>query len=156
MKLFVDTNILLDYLDERLGFDAAARELMVLGFLHEFELWMSSSQVTDLFFILSKGGTPSKADDARRRIRHARRFVRVCSLAETDVDAALDSPWSDFEDACVYQCALKVKADAIVTRNQEDFEKSSIKVFDCTGLFAYLEEEKGLVYDFVPMEKTEP
>lgn len=52
--------------------------------------------------------------------------------------------------------ALKVKADAIVTRNQEDFEKSSIKVFDCTGLFAYLEEEKGLVYDFVPMEKTEP
>ena len=54
------------------------------------------------------------------------------------------------------QCALKVKADAIVTRNQEDFEKSSIKVFDCTGLFAYLEEEKGLVYDFVPMEKTEP
>ena len=37
MKLFVDTNILLDYLDERLGFDAAARKLMVLGFLHEFE-----------------------------------------------------------------------------------------------------------------------
>ena len=78
------------------------------------------------------------------------------ALSETDVDAALDSPWSGFEDACVYQCALKVKADAIVTRNQKDFEKSSIKVFDCTGLFAYLEEEKGLVYDFVPMEKTEP
>ena len=44
MKLFVDTNVLLDYLDERLGFDAAARKFMVLGFLHEFELWMSSSQ----------------------------------------------------------------------------------------------------------------
>ena len=150
MKLFVDTNVLLDYLDERLGFDAAARKFMVLGFLHEFELWMSSSQVTDLFFILSKGGTPSKADDARRRIRHARRFVRVCSLAETDVDAALDSPWSDFEDACVYQCALKVKADAIVTRNQKDFESALVKVVDCDEFFAWLKTDFNMDYDEIP------
>ena len=102
-----------------------------------------------MFFILSKGGTPSKADDARRRIRHARRFVRVCSLAETDVDAALDSPWSDFEDACVYQCALKVKADAIVTRNQKDFESTVIKVVDCDEFFAWVLRDFGLDYDEV-------
>ena len=51
----------------------------------------------------------------------------------------------------MYQYALKLEADAIVTRNQEDFEKSSIKVFDCDELFAYLEEEKGLAYDFIPL-----
>ena len=38
----------------------------------------------------------------------------------------------------------------IVTRNQKDFEKSLIKVFDCDELFAYLAEEKGLTYEEMP------
>ena len=45
----------------------------------------------------------------------------------------------------------QIKADAIITRNQKDFARSSIKVFDCDELFAYLEKEKGLVYDFIPL-----
>ena len=53
-------------------------------------------------------------------------------------------------DACVYQCALKLKADAIITRNRKDFEKSSIRVLDCEELFDYLAEEKGLVYEEIP------
>ena len=50
----------------------------------------------------------------------------------------------------MYQYALKLEADAIVTRNQKDFEKSLITVFDCDELFAYLAEEKGLTYEEMP------
>lgn len=150
MRFFVDTNIILDYLDERPGFVDSARKLMILGFLQEFELFMSASQATDLFYLLTNGGRASEAESVKKSMRHARQFVRVCSLTEADVDAALESTWHDFEDACVYQCALKLKADAIITRNQQDFEKSSIKVFDCDELFAYLAEEKGLTYEEIP------
>lgn len=150
MRLFVDTNIVLDYLDERPGFAGSARKLMVLGFLHELELWMSASQTTDLFYVLSNGGRASEAADARKALGQVRSFLRVCSLTEADVDAALDSAWDDFEDACVYQCAFRIKADAIITRNKSDFGKSSIRVFDCDELFAYLAEEKGLTYENIP------
>ena len=44
----------------------------------------------------------------------------------------------------------QVEADAIITRNQKDFEKSTIKVFDCDELFAYLAEEKGFTYEEIP------
>ncbi len=151
MKLFVDTNIIIDYLDERPGFAESARKLMILGFLREFDLWMSSSQVTDMFYILTNGGCSSEAEGVKASIREVRKFVRVCSLSEADVDAALDSPWSDFEDACVYQCARKIKADAIITRNKKDFEKSSIKVFDCEEWFSYLAQCKGLAYKEIPL-----
>ncbi len=57
---------------------------------------------------------------------------------------------SDFEDACVYQCARKIRADAIITRNKKDFEKSSIKVFDCEEWFSYLAQSKGLTYEEIP------
>ncbi len=150
MNFFVDTNIVVDYLNKRPEFFESARKLMILGFLHEFTLWMSSSQVTDLFYLLTNGGCPSEGDVAKRSIRQMRKMVRICSLTEADVEAALDSTWGDFEDACVYQCALRVKADAVVTRNQKDFGKSSIKVFDCDELFVYLAEEKGLTYEGIP------
>lgn len=150
MRLLIDTNVAVDYLHEREGFFCSAKKLMVLGFLHEFELWMSSSQVTDLFFILSDGGRASLVEGVKRDIRNLRQFVRICPLDEAGVDAALESTWRDFEDACVYQAARKIKADAIITRNQRDFDKSSIKVFDCDQLFEYLKEEKGLTYEEIP------
>ncbi len=150
MRFLVDTNIIIDHVKDRGSFGDPARKLMMLGFLHEFELWMSSSQITDAYYLLSAGGKRSLANMAKSELKDARLSVRVCSLTEADVDAALDSTWDDFEDACVYQCALKLKADAIVTRNQRNFDKSSIKVFDCEELFAYLENEKGLSYDYLP------
>ena len=76
-----------------------------------------------------------------------RKHVHICSLNEADVDAVLDSTWGDFEDACVCQSALKLKEDAIVTRNQKDFEKSSLRVFDCEEFFDHLAEDKGLAYE---------
>ena len=39
------------------------------------------------------------------------------------------------------------QADAIITRNKRDFERSSINVFDCDELFAYLKQEKNSTTD---------
>ena len=44
-----------------------------------------------------------------------------------------------------------MKADAIITRNKKDFEQARIPVMDCDELFAWLEQEKGLVYDFIDL-----
>ncbi|HIY82381.1 MAG TPA: PIN domain-containing protein [Candidatus Rubneribacter avistercoris] len=150
MRFLVDTNIAIDHMMDREPFSRSASKLITLGFLHEFELGMSSSQITDAFYLLT-GGRLSLADEVKQKLKTLRGAMRVYSLTEADIDAALDSAWDDFEDACVYQCARKIKADAIITRNQKDFARSSIRVFDCDELFAYLEKEKGLVYDFIPL-----
>ena len=150
MRYVIDTNIFIDFFAHRKPYEDSARKLLLLGALREFSLWVSSSQITDIFFMLTTGPQRMNREQAKTALRMLRKQSRVCSLAEADVDAALDSTWDDFEDACVYQCALKLKADAIITRNQKDFEKSSIKVFDCDQLFAYLAEEKGLTYEEIP------
>lgn len=52
-----------------------------------------------------------------------------------------------------YRCyagALSVGADAIISRDQDDFQESSIRVFDCDGLFRWLEEDHDLIYEGVP------
>lgn len=150
MRLMVDSNIVIDYLKVREPFYAGARKLMLLGFIAEHELWFSSTQANDIFYILTEGGKPSQTAQLKRDLKELRRGIRICGVNEAEFDAALDSPWVDLEDACVYQCALRLKADAIITRNQKDFEKSSIRVFDCDEFFAYLAEEQGLTYEEIP------
>ncbi len=147
MKLIIDTNVVIDNFAIRKPYDEVSRLLFLLGSLSEFELWVGASQVTDIFYLLSTGTGKMGGQQTLEALRNMRKHVQICSLDALDIDAALDSAWEDFEDACFYQCALKIKADAIVTRNQEDFARSSIKVFDCAELFDYLENEKGLVYE---------
>lgn len=81
-KLLLDTNVVVDYLNEREPFYEKARLLMIGGRVGEFELWVSSSQVTDLVYILSNGGRASEMDAAMGQLRGLRTFVNVFAASE--------------------------------------------------------------------------
>lgn len=123
MKLLLDTNILLDCMMDRQPFAADVRKLLILGALGEVDLWMSPSQFADAFYLLTEGGKPCLAEAVKFRLLKVKRLARICTLGEYDIENTLESPWSDFEDACLYQCAKRLRVEAIITRNQADFER---------------------------------
>ena len=137
-RIMLDSNVIIDSLAHRKPFCSAADDVMLRGAIGDLDLWMSASQVTDVFYILTGGGAHSRADEGKNRLTRLREHVHVCSIGEPEVDAALSSVWEDFEDACLYQAALKVRADAIVTRNQKDYRRSTIRVLTCEELLAEL------------------
>lgn len=148
-KLLLDTNIVLDFIGQREAFYRDAKLLMLCGRVGEFSLWISSSQVTDLIFILTGGGKKSKVPEVLEKLRTLRMFVNVLAVTDTDIDKMLATSWSDPEDGLLIDLALRMRADAIITRD-EDFPKTDlIRVQDCTEFFAWLKEEKGLSYDEV-------
>ncbi len=149
MRLVLDTNILLDIVLGRQPHADAADKLIALGYLGEFELWIGSSQVSDFVYVATEGGKAALAEEARRAMRLLRKSVRVYATNEADYDAVAASAWDDLEDAFVFQTALQVKADAIITRDRAGFRKSHIKVYDCDELFERLESEEGLRYEMV-------
>ena len=61
----------------------------------------------------------------------------------------LASSWKDPEDALLFEVALNIKADALITRNTSDFESGLIKVMDCEEFFDWMLRERGLCYDEV-------
>ncbi len=147
MKAMVDTNILIDCFARREPFSDDARKFLAFGALGEYELWIGSSQITDLFYILCDGGKAKAAKEAQRKIVQLRKHVHVVSVGEPEVDAALQSAWPDFEDACLYQAALKLKADVIVTRDRQGFKRSSIRALDAVDFFKMLEQHQGISYE---------
>ena len=146
MKLLLDTNVVVDYLNRREPFYEKTRLLMIAGRVGEFDLWITSSQVTDLIYILSDGGTRSLVPDVLERLRGLCTFVSVHPVSESEVDLMLASRWKDPEDALIFESALRMRADAIITRNQKDFEGAMVKVCDCAEFFAWVEEELGVAY----------
>ena len=147
MKLLLDSNIVIDYLVCRKPFCESARKLMMLGYVHEFDLHLGTSQIGDIYYVMTHADARLSHVEAIDRLRRLRAFMEVCSLDSAGFDRALDSGWPDFDDACVYQVARSIRADAIITRNQKDFAMSSIKVFDCDQLFAWIEAEYDVSYD---------
>ena len=152
MRVLLDTNIAIDFLRKREPFHESARLLMALGYLGEFELWISPSQLGDLFYVLTKGGKPALAPAVAEELRRLEKFVHVCTLGEAEAVAALELGWDDLEDALVYQAARSLRADAIVTRNQADFAQSSIPVFDCDEFFAWCAKETGIEYAVIGLQ----
>lgn len=146
MNLLLDTNIIVDVLRKR-DFDYdESRLLLALGKLHEFELWISPSQLSDLFYILTSGGKKRLAKPVTEELSIVRSFVRVCALGHEEATAALCDGFEDLEDALVYQAARSVRAEAIITRNQTDFESSPIPALSSSEFFQRLAKERGLNY----------
>ena len=148
-KLLVDTNVLIDYLSMREPFYDEARLLMIVGRVGELELWMTSSQVTDLIYILSDGGKQSLMPSVLERLRGLRTFVEVFAVGGAEVDRMLASAWKDPEDALMFESALSLKADAIITRNAKDFESSLVRAMTAREFFNWLRDEKGVDYQEV-------
>lgn len=146
IKLVLDTNIIVDYLQPRLEFFDKARLLMLCAHLDEFDLWTTGSQVTDALYILSKGGQRTLMQPALKSLKGMRQFMSIWPIGPAEVDSMLNTTWEDPEDALVHDAAVRLGADAIISRDKEGFKESSLPVMDCAELFQWLEDQFGLAY----------
>ena len=76
-------------------------------------------------------------------------FVEVFAVGGAEVDRMLASAWKDPEDALMFESALSLKADAIITRNAKDFESSLVRAMTAREFFNWLRDEKGVDYQEV-------
>ena len=63
---------------------------------------------------------------ARAEIAKLLEIFEIEATLESDCTEALRSEMSDFEDAAIAAAARRIGADAIVTRNVKDYEKSPV------------------------------
>ena len=103
MKLLLDTNVVIDFLHEREPYKA--RLLMTAGRVGEFDLWITSSQVTDLIYILSEGGKRLLLSHVLEQLRGMRTFVNVHAVSDREVDRMLAASWKDPEDSPIFEYA---------------------------------------------------
>jgi predicted nucleic acid-binding protein len=90
----------------------------------EISAFVTASSITDIFYIARKRIGGESAKDAIKKLLE---IVDVVSVRKYDIKKAFDLAFSDYEDALQAQCAKKIRANYIVTRNEKDFKISPVK-----------------------------
>jgi predicted nucleic acid-binding protein len=126
VNVLIDTNVILDVLMRRDPFFADSAAVLDRAERGEFVGWLCATTVTTIFFLLRK---ELGRDQAIGRLKDLTAICAIAPVNQGVVDAALESDFSDFEDAVLNHSALLAGARCIVTRNERDFRNSSLLVY---------------------------
>ncbi len=124
-KLFVDTDVILDLLGQRIPHFHFSAVLFTFAEMKKLELYTSPLILANTFYILRK---QLGNDEAKKALRKLRILLHIIDSSEAVVDKALNSDFSDFEDAIQYYTALEHGISVILTRNLRDYKNASVIV----------------------------
>ena len=123
MVLLIDTNVLLDVLQEREPY--LTDSLTLWGYSEDkiVDGYISAVSLTNISYVMRKVLTPDRMQEIFMALALAFTFV---DLKMSDLEAAANMKWRDFEDAVQSAAASRIHADYIITRNTKDFQDSPI------------------------------
>lgn len=124
-RVFIDTNIILDFLGERHPYYEPIAKIATLSDKDKLKMVVSPISFATVNYLLSKYENPKTA------IEKLRKFKVICEISIVDehiVEKALNSEFSDFEDALQYFSAIASNCDIIITRNAKDFRQSLLPI----------------------------
>lgn len=127
MKILIDTNIILDFIQSREPFSENASKIINSCVKKENEGYISAHSLSDILFILRKDKT---VEERKALILNLCSFFTVIPEDKNFYTAVCqNNNWNDLEDGLQLKCADFEKLDYIVTRDAgKGFNNSPVKV----------------------------
>lgn len=139
LRIFIDTNILLDYLLIRKPFEKSAREIVNLCQNEIVYGAISPGSIADMFFIMRK--------DVSEQDRRAM-LLDLCGIFHVEgmdgyktVSALQNDSFHDFEDCLQMECAVSFGANYIITRNVKDYAASVVPCMEPDTFCSFVTKE---------------
>ena len=124
MKAIIDTNILIDVLAFRQPFEEKAKLILKKCYDKEVEGFVTAHSITNIFYILRK---TYSVEDRKLLLQNLCNLLEVVEINQNFILSSLaDRTFDDIEDFLQLECAKKINADYIITRNAEDFPNSPV------------------------------
>ena len=127
MRLFIDTNVLIDLLIKREPAYVSVAQMFDMALLRKDKLVISNLSIVNAHYIVKKlAGITEEV--LRLALHNICITCEIASFTPSITMKALVSSFRDFEDATQYYCALENNCDVILTNNIRDFNLSSIPI----------------------------
>ena len=125
MKVFIDTNVIMDVLLKRTDFMQDSMDIMQMGIDSDIDLFASPLTFATCHYLLRKVVGKKNAVETLRSIKS---FIELTDMDDTQGTNALFSEMPDFEDMLQFESAVANGCDVIVTRNGKHFPQNPIPV----------------------------
>ena len=125
-KIFMDTNVVIDFLANRQPFSADAALLFNLAVESEVSIYISAVSYNNIYYILRQSLSNATTIKLMEGLAD---ITKIADVTDAVIRHSLKSDFKDYEDAIQYHCALTIpEINFIVSRNTKDFKKSSLPV----------------------------
>ena len=114
MKVFIDTNVFLDYIQQRPEGWKEAEIIFFLAIHGDIELLVTDLTIANIRYITRKD---IALEEFYAVMKGLRPYYHIVPLGSTVVEKAYQIETKDFEDALQYYAAEHAEADCVVTRN---------------------------------------
>jgi len=127
-RIFLDTNVVIDFLGERKPFYESVAKILTLADNKKIKIFTSPTAISTTYYILNR------FESSKIALEKIRKFKLLCDISVMDnevIDKAINSNFKDFEDAMQYFSAIATNCDLIITRNEKDFKSALIPILNC-------------------------
>jgi predicted nucleic acid-binding protein len=124
--LFLDTNVVLDFLGQRELFYEDAAKIVTLANLGKIEIVVSALSYSTIYYLLLK---VDSHQSILEKLTKFKTIAKTSDLTDKEITLGLASNFIDFEEALQYYSALNMNCNKLITRNAKDFKKSVIPVY---------------------------
>lgn len=124
MRIFLDTNVVMDFCAKRMPFFEDASLIIDMGYRKEICMIVSALTFINVAYVLRKV-YPKELVMAKLKS-----LADICVISPIEGETILNGiqmQAKDFEDSVQYLSALKCGADVIVTRDMKGFENFPIR-----------------------------
>lgn len=125
MKVFLDSNVLLDLLLGREEFLEDVKWILELSMNKEYTLYTSSLVIANIHYLISK---VMNTQHAIEKVEKLLSFLKVLNVGEKEIKSSISSNFKDFEDGIQNFSAINSDMEIIVTRNIKDFKHSKLSI----------------------------
>ena len=137
MKVFFDTNVIIDAITSRDYNYRDSQLLVIKAARKEIIGYISAKQITDIYYILRK----YVSDELKRRIvvKQLCDTFEILPLLPADISYCISSEISDYEDAIIDEAAKVYCIPYIVTHDIKHFKNASTLVMSPHDLLNFIE-----------------
>ena len=125
-NLFIDSDVVIDLFTDREPHANSASELFELNEKGEIKLFISAVSINNIYYIVRKFLGHKKTLEIVQLLLE---MTQVIGTTKFELELALKSEFSDFEDSIQHASALNIEnLDAIITRNVKDYKNATTRV----------------------------
>jgi predicted nucleic acid-binding protein len=139
-KIFVDSDVIIDFFTDREPFANPASSIFELNELGVIQIYISAVSLNNIYYIVRKF---LGHKDTIKIIEELVDITEIIGTTKKEIIQALKNDFKDYEDSVQYSSALNVKGlEAIVTRNTKDYVNAKLPIFTSEGYIKTISDKK--------------
>jgi predicted nucleic acid-binding protein len=128
MKVFLDTNVLLDILMVTRENNVDSTSILRIANAGYIQAVVTSQSIIDAYYVLVNVAKTPKAD-FMAALSEVLTVAKVEAISESDIRTAMSCDNNDFEDASQLSCASAAGCDYVVSSDKKMKRDSSLSVY---------------------------